>query len=749
MTVQREKKTTQLDLPGDAVVVADEALPESILDGFENPVTVTAGESLKTLESVGNLAERILGRRSSKPMTIVAVGGGSVGDALGFLASVLWRGVGLWHVPTTLLAMVDSAHGGKTAVNLGSAKNQLGTFYPAERVVLVDECLETLPLAQRRDGLVELIKGLWIGAPEAFEQIERDGGMGELASAPFEQVGERLMGVLRDAIEVKQDVVDRDPREERGIRTVLNLGHTVAHALELETGASHGQAVAWGLLACSFLSEDSAGLSAAEAERLRRHVYPLIEPNTTVMQFEDRETFRDVLSRDKKRVRGELRSVLLEGAGEPAVTTQPTADDWMDGLRRAAEWYRGSPVVVTHRAPRETTLELSASKSELNRALVIRHLRGAATRVVGESRADDVRNLRRGLETLENDSGPVEISCGEGGTTLRFLLAVAAMRETSTTIIPEPRLLERPHGPLIDALAGAGATVELVERRGRTAYRVDGWEDWPDVIRVDASKSSQFASAVALLAATGRSFELEISDGSEESEKGEMPSRPYFDMTLDFLRRVGVGVEECGNRIAFSAGTQFDEPVTLRAEADASSAAVWSVADFLGCEVTVENRPVSGRQPDAGIDRLLEDVPLDAQETFEGPVELDVGESPDLVPVLTVAALRSTAEVRIRGAAHLRFKESDRIGDLAESLGSVGLEVIEKKDGFVIPRARQVPDPGAAWSTHGDHRLAMAGLLLALLTDEFRIEDPLVVTKSYPKLWQHARAAGWSIRPVS
>ena len=184
MTIDRRASTADIDLPDDAVVIADEALPARLLGGFDAPLTVAAGESLKTLARVERLADRVLDCRASKPLTIVAVGGGSIGDAVGFLASILWRGVDLWHVPTTLLAMVDSAHGGKTAVNLGRAKNQLGTFYPADRVVLVEEALETLPIEQRRDGLVELVKGLWLGDSDALELLERDGGIGEFWSAP-------------------------------------------------------------------------------------------------------------------------------------------------------------------------------------------------------------------------------------------------------------------------------------------------------------------------------------------------------------------------------------------------------------------------------------------------------------------------------------------------------------------------------------------------------------------------------------
>ncbi|MEZ4460633.1 MAG: hypothetical protein R3E66_13075 [bacterium] len=188
----------------------------------------------------------------------------------GLSGSVLWRGVDLWHVPTTLVAMVDSAHGGKTAVNLGRAKNQLGTFYPAHRVYICEDLLATLPIAQRRQGFVELIKGLWLGEPQivlALEpsQVER------IVSAPFAEIRDLLFPLLDAAIGVKHDIVARDPHEKRGIRTFLNFGHTMAHALELYCALDHGSAVAWGNGDGGPCPVKHGQMSQDEAHRLYQH----------------------------------------------------------------------------------------------------------------------------------------------------------------------------------------------------------------------------------------------------------------------------------------------------------------------------------------------------------------------------------------------------------------------------------------------------------------------------------------------
>ena len=726
-----------------SIIIADAALPDAWFEGFDDPIRVDAGESLKSLTAIEELANRVLDRRSTRPLNIAAVGGGSVGDAVGFLASILWRGVELWHVPTTLLAMVDSAHGGKTAVNLGDAKNQLGTFYPAQRVVLVDEALATLPVEHRRDGLAELIKGLWLGDAAALDVLEADGGVDALAAAPFEVVGERLMELLKRAIDVKLDIVDRDMYETKGIRTFLNFGHTVAHTLELHSGISHGQAVYWGMLSASFLSSEQFGLSPEDSQRLRRHIYAVATPSQAISSFRDRDRFCSGIARDKKRVDGQLRSVSLRAPGEPFVTRDISADDWFDAFRTAVEWFEDTAARVERSAQYEATLDIEASKSEMNRALVIDYLRPGETAIEADSGADDVAWLKRCLQTLRRSDGRksddrTEIYCGEGGTTFRFLVALCAARDAETLIWAAPRLLERPHEPLFEALGNAGAEFESISKGGRVGVCVRGWSKWPSRIEVSAKQSSQYATAIALLAASSNDFELVLSEG------GEVASRPYFEMTLDLLGTAGVEIDRRGEVLHFSPTARLYEPGILAPETDASSAAVWAMARLVGVDAEVTRPPVSGRQPDARALQLADRLKK-ADRRGDDKVVIDLGESPDLAPVLAAVCTRLGPQVEIVGAEHLRHKESDRIGDLASAFEEVGVDIEARDDGLVIPAGRQQPTDHAHFPTFGDHRLAMAGLLLSAAGTPLHIEAPMVVAKSYPDFWHHARRLGWIV----
>lgn len=748
-----------LVLPEDAVVAADRALPEGLLGALPNPILVDAGEGLKTLASVERLAAEILDRRASKPMTIVAVGGGSVGDALGFLASILWRGVRLWHLPTTLLAMVDSAHGGKTAVNLGAAKNQLGTFYEAEKVILVDEILATLPLEERQDGLFELIKGLWLGDAAGLELLEAQGGVEALGYAPYAQVSSRLMTLVERAVAVKYSVVEQDPFETRGLRTVLNLGHTVAHVLELKCGLSHGQAVGWGMLAAAKISVEQGGLGSSDAARLRAHINPLLrynQPLSALIGAGIDDEFVAILQRDKKRVDGRLRSVLLRAPAEPRVVNTVDARDWFVALASAhARWF-SQPIRVeaafdpTHK-PLAPAIE--ASKSELNRAQIIAALHPYEVKIFADSAASDVYYLRAALARLAA-AGPqdsVALDCGEGGTTLRFLLAYAATRPGSTRLYAHPGLLKRPHAPLVDALRAGGAQIEVIQDAGGHGFEVRGWKKAPEVLEIGGTISSQFASALAMLGAAGTPLELVVR--SPAGAGAEMASRPYFSMTLAMLRRVGLQVEARevarGQAYTIRPGAHFARPQRLQVEADASSAAVWEVAEFLGVPVDLSAYRRASLQPDARVGEVLAKLRDASKTRADQPIRLNLHASPDLVPVIAVAALSVAPEVQIEGVAHLRHKESNRIEDLVHLFESVGVEIRAREDGIVIPSGVQRARHASSVDTYGDHRMAMAALLLSAHGAALTIHHPWVVAKSYPNLWRDARRLGWRIADAS
>jgi len=750
---ERRTKLADIDFGEHCVVIADASLPSYLLSELPDPILVTAGESLKTLASVEHLAEMVLQRRSTRPLVLVGVGGGSVGDAVGFLAAVLWRGVELWHVPTTLVAMVDSAHGGKTAVNLGSAKNQLGVFYPASRVFLIDQCLADLPVMLRKEGMVEVLKALWLGDAEAVRtlsptQIER------CVFAPHHDALPLLGQLIERAIRVKLDIVREDPKEERGIRTVLNLGHTVAHALELSIGMHHGFAVAWGLAASLHLSEDM-GMNESVRNLLWSQLLPLLQPLPDDLSD---EALLAAMTRDKKRRDRTLRSIVLQDIGRPLLVTSISANEWLRALRVVHREFVTTAVRVSVPDARAVDIALEASKSELNRALIIAAQRMGRTTIHGTSRADDVRYMVRALRQL---SYPVEetqtgfvvdnmtrrmdstsyehervVYVGEGGTTFRFLVALCCTSLRRSKIIASPALLKRPHEALFRALRSGGATIESFDDGTGQGVVVRGWEHMPGTLSVEAYASSQFASALALLAVGAeRPFTLRLLSWPS--------SASYFLMTLEMLKFAGVDVLSHGDLFAMNQTERLNDALTLEAEEDASSRAVWSVAHALGHPVRLRRSTSVSLQPDTAVESLLQRLTRVSDVNAE--IVIDLADTPDLLPVLAVAAVGLKRRVVFNALNTLRFKESNRLDDFASSLATEGVNVTVREDQMIVDARAERQAQTGRFSTLGDHRLAMAAALIAWIDGEVIIDDAWCVRKSYPTFWDDARRAGWSI----
>ena len=226
-------------------------------------------EAEKNLQSVEGLAQSLVAAGADRHALIVAIGGGVVGDVGGFVAATYLRGVSLVHVPTTLVAQVDSALGGKTGVNLPEGKNLVGAFYPPRLVLADPELLATLPVREFRGGLAEVIKYGVIADAKLFAFLEKR------MDAVLRRDAKALEFVIRRSIAIKAQVVSKDEKES-GLREILNFGHTFGHALETETGFSsqllHGEAVGLGMV-LAFDFAVRLGLVTAEAsERVRRHL---------------------------------------------------------------------------------------------------------------------------------------------------------------------------------------------------------------------------------------------------------------------------------------------------------------------------------------------------------------------------------------------------------------------------------------------------------------------------------------------
>ena len=266
------------------------------------------GERYKTLATVQSLAEKFLQRGADRRSVAVAFGGGVVGDVTGFLASIYMRSLEYAQIPTTFLAQVDASIGGKTGVNLREGKNLLGSFHHPRAVLVDPAVLATLPEREFRSGLFEALKCGVIRSARLFEFMQRERKR-ILAREP-----RALEWLIAECVQVKADVVGADERE-RGLRRILNFGHTLGHALEVETGYQrfrHGEAVAWGMVAASSIAAAMGRLDPATAQQITATV--LAYGPLPSVQVRSRALVHR-LSADKKTVDGVAHFVLPRAIG--------------------------------------------------------------------------------------------------------------------------------------------------------------------------------------------------------------------------------------------------------------------------------------------------------------------------------------------------------------------------------------------------------------------------------------------------
>jgi 3-dehydroquinate synthase len=305
---------------------------------FPHTVGVQSGEELKSLPRfeafLGGLSPEVL-ELSRKSMEVWAVGGGSVGDFAGYFASVWKRGVKLKILPSTWLSAIDSAHGGKTGLNFGSAKNLIGTFYPASEVWLVRELLDLQGEVRMREGMGELAKMALLDGGKWVQKLHG------WSARPLKQQQELLWECLPPAIHAKWKWVKKDLRELTGEREVLNLGHTLGHVLELEIPLAHGEAVAQGLhFALQFGNQ-----LGVMSDRSYQQSLQFLESDCGILRDPELSLpaaiWEERVKKDKKRnADGKISFVFLERVGRP-VRKSVTLAQWIRALRKAG-WVASS-----------------------------------------------------------------------------------------------------------------------------------------------------------------------------------------------------------------------------------------------------------------------------------------------------------------------------------------------------------------------------------------------------------------------
>ena len=293
-----------------------------------DPILIPDGERHKTVASVSRIYDALIRGGADRGSTIVAVGGGVVGDTAGFAAASFMRGIALVQVPTTLLAQVDSAIGGKVGVNHPLGKNLIGAFHQPTLVLADPRVLRTLPRREFRSGLYEVVKYGMIRSRPLFEHLTR------ATKALFAHDPGALTRAIVESARIKAEVVSADEREG-GLRRILNFGHTIGHALETVTAYRHfrhGEAIAYGMLGAADIAATRGALAAGDRQALVELIGKL--GKLPAVSHLSRRAVLEAVRRDKKVVHGKLHYVLATAIGQTETVDDVTEEEIGASLAR-------------------------------------------------------------------------------------------------------------------------------------------------------------------------------------------------------------------------------------------------------------------------------------------------------------------------------------------------------------------------------------------------------------------------------
>lgn len=297
----------------------------SILDGFNvQSVILPDGEEFKTLETLNKVFDALLEAKFDRTSTLIALGGGVIGDITGFAAASYQRGVGFIQVPTTLLSQVDSSVGGKTGINHELGKNMIGAFYQPKAVIIDVNTLDTLSNQEFSAGMAEVIKYGLLGNADFLSMLEAN------IESIMARKKDLIIEVIFNCCQDKARIVELD-EFEKGKRALLNLGHTFGHGIENAFGYGnylHGEAVSIGMVMAAKLSKDEGNLSHEETLRVESILSKADLP-ISINKSIDSETLITAMSLDKKSIDGKIRLVLLKSLGDSYLTDSYSNENFM------------------------------------------------------------------------------------------------------------------------------------------------------------------------------------------------------------------------------------------------------------------------------------------------------------------------------------------------------------------------------------------------------------------------------------
>ncbi len=712
-------------------IVTDDAVQKLYLDrvvksfeGYSNEIFTFAfpnGEGSKNINELAKIYDFLAEVQITRTDLIIALGGGVCGDMVGYAASSYLRGVDFINIPTTLLSMVDSSVGGKTAVNIPAGKNQVGSFYQPKMVVCDTDTLATLKEELIADGIGEIVK---------YGVLENKGIFDLLENGKF---NDNIEEIIEICVKIKDEYVSGDVFD-KGKRQLLNLGHTLGHVIEKDSKftLAHGKAVLIGL---KYIAEKFAGTE--EIERILENIdkvakifnmpttYKLTADELWKMAGNDKKRHGDYLTIARPYAIGDCR---LENVkiGNPINLTEEVLKGTFDIMIK----------------PKRLSGKITPppSKSHLHRLLILSAFCGKRVRVNNICFSDDIMATLNALKSIGVKFGICKnsaifdgfskskwaiIDCKECGSTFRFFIPICAMLGINAQFEGSKRLGERGYEDIVNALNG---NVSFDKISGLPLQISGAYEK--DTITINGSLSSQFISGIMMGAfASNRKIKINIT--------GELVSSGYVDMTICSIREFGGDVVKTDYGFEVLPQTHDINCEEFNPEIDYSNLAFWEVAG-----VKLDIPKDNSRQKDKAI---LEFVKKAEKGTC---FDVNVEDIPDLAPILGVLMANLEGESHLLNCARLRIKECDRQSVTTSVLNAFGIKA--EAIGDIIKIIGGKIKGGVIVDSYGDHRIAMMSAIMASFADgEVTITNAQVVRKSYPDFWEKYIALGGEVNVIN
>ncbi|RIA91003.1 Shikimate dehydrogenase [Glomus cerebriforme] len=610
---------------------------------------IPPGEQTKSRDTKAEIEDFLLSKACARDTCILAMGGGVIGDLVGFVAATFMRGVPFVQIPTTLLAMVDSSIGGKTAIDTPHGKNLIGSFWQPKRIYIDLIFLETLPEREFINGMAEVIKTAAISSESDFIILEngvekiREAVLNPKRDVPFQGAKletrtpsqSLLLSVIMASAQFKAYVVTHDEREG-GLRGLLNFGHTIGHAIEaiMYPELLHGECVSIGMIKEAEIARHLGYLNQVAISRL----YKILQDYGLPVSLEEKKVkdlvgkkfcavdkLMEIMKVDKKIQGDQKRIVILSSIGN---TYEKKATVVSDSVihKILSPAIKVLPVTSSPNISSiHITMTTPGSKSISNRALILAALGVGTCKLKSLLYSDDTQVMMVALQNLgaakfewENNGEVLivtggggnlqipdnELYLGNAGTASRFLTTVCTLisAETATqtkmhTILTgNARMKQRPIGPLVTTLQENGSQIRYVENEGSLPIEITPSQTKfkGGKINLAASISSQYVSSI-LLSAPYASEPVTLS-----LTGGKVVSQPYIDMTIAMMKSFGIEVKRLEDNVYYIPQGKYTNPSEYVIESDASSATYpLAVAAITGITCTLPNIGASSLQGDA------------------------------------------------------------------------------------------------------------------------------------------------------